>query len=426
MKSNSSWAMGLGVGLAVLLIGMAELLWRWNRADFANVDFSGFARASGTLEDIRLFLPPILALVFLIVLVCGVAIAAGLAWSSPAAALAVAWGAGLFQVLTRIDILYVELAFAYVSFACAYRGGRRTRYAALVSIPVAAAMGWFFFRYQLYVNMTVPDALLSALDSTMHGGALLPVLAVASILALPWSLGMILRYANESRLSQEERDEAEEHAQHAIELARAHEQTMRLARDVHDVVGHSLTVILVQAQSAQLDPNEAQSALSNIAAVARSSLGEVRDVLGRTSGRYGEPSGSSSELSLEQLIETVSRTGVDVRFSASGTPTVLSPELEVTAHRVLQEMLTNAIKHGREGGELRVQLDWGDQLSLWVSNSVAGSPKPGAGTTGLGLPSMRQRLAAVGGFLTEDIAAPSSPGADGWYTVRAVVPVRRG
>ena len=128
----------------------------------------------------------------------------------------------------------------------------------------------------------------------------------------------------------------------------------RLARDVHDVVGHSLTVILAQAESVQFMPDDdierIRAALANIATSARQSLGDVRQVL---SPRRPQRRRRRRRASLDSLVEGVRSAGHEVTRPWSGSPRPLPPELDVVAFRVLQEMLTNALKHGRRSGRSR-------------------------------------------------------------------------
>jgi signal transduction histidine kinase len=131
--------------------------------------------------------------------------------------------------------------------------------------------------------------------------------------------------------------EAEAERDQAEEIARLREDQARLARDVHDVVGHSLAVILAQAESAQFledaDTTGLKRTMANIATSARSSLDDVRTVLATTQGR---PSGPPQQPDLEGLLDGVRASGHVVESTVVGTPQPLPPELEVVDFRVLQ------------------------------------------------------------------------------------------
>jgi signal transduction histidine kinase len=265
---------------------------------------------------------------------------------------------------------------------------------------------------------------------------------------LPWLVGLGLRQLAGSRslrLAAEERQqraeerqaEAEHERTQAEEIARLREGQAHLARDVHDVVGHSLAVILAQAESAQyfddVDTGKMREVLSNVADSARRSLQDVRQVLTNTGTGQGMPVRSDG---LDALVEGVRAAGNEVRVSVLGVPATLPPELDVVAYRVLQEMLTNALKHGLRGTPVLVEQAWADQwsadeLRLEVTNEVpaeagpagdltqpvrvAAEPESPAGS--MGLASMRQRLEAVGGRLDVRLR-------DRTFTATAWVPLR--
>jgi signal transduction histidine kinase len=208
---------------------------------------------------------------------------------------------------------------------------------------------------------------------------------------------------------------------------------------VHDVVGHSLAVILAQAESAQFREDDDSAALkqtmANIATSARGSLEDVRQVLAATSGA-GAPAARQADL--DSLVEGVRASGHEVESTLVGAPQPLPPELEVVAFRVLQEMLTNAIKHGRRDRPVRVERHWEGDLRIEVRNEVTTTPEetrpitvgPGPDDTGpldtgppdtggQGLAGMRRRLESVGGRL--DVRRRSDPPT---FTATAWVPLR--
>jgi signal transduction histidine kinase len=182
-------------------------------------------------------------------------------------------------------------------------------------------------------------------------------------------------------------------------------------------------VILAQADSAQYmddsDVARIRAALANISTSARQSLGDVRQVLSTTGER--ESAAPRAAGGLDGLIDGVRSAGYDMRTADVGTPRPLPPELDAVAFRVLQEMLTNALKHGSRG-PITVIREWGDDhLRIEVKNGMPADSAPEL-EGGLGLGGMAHRLATVGGRLT---AGPSgaSDGSPVFVAV-ASVPLR--
>ena len=229
-------------------------------------------------------------------------------------------------------------------------------------------------------------------------------LAVGLALIIPWLLGLTLRMRAQARanLTQSLRAEtmravAESRRAEAEELARVKDEQAQLARDLHDVIGHSLTVILAQAQSAAYvpdDPARLKEIMTTIATSARRSLGDMRGVLSAT------PHPETS--TLDTLIAPLEEAGRTVEYDVTGRPRPLPPDIAVVAYRVMQEMLTNALKHGVPSEPIKVSLDWGRVLRMEVGNAVNGRAEVG---NGLGLDGMRARLASVQGTLRTGRAA---------------------
>ena len=234
-------------------------------------------------------------------------------------------------------------------------------------------------------------------------------LLVLVLLSAPWALGLVLRLRAQFSQARLDRERAEIEATRAQEVAELRAEQTRLARDVHDVVGHSLTVILAQADSVEFmddaDIGRIRAALRNIATSARQSLGDVREVLSSTNDQTSNPARTAG--GLDSLVDGVVAAGNDVRSTVEGMPRPLPPELDVVAFRILQEMLTNALKHGRRGEPITVERRWGnDDLRIMVQNVVAdaaaGDPSAVSGSPpgeGIGQLGMRRRLESVGGRL---------------------------
>jgi signal transduction histidine kinase len=230
----------------------------------------------------------------------------------------------------------------------------------------------------------------------------------------------------------------------ATERALAAERA-RIASELHDVVTHNVSVMIVQAGAARKimasSPPDAETALLAVEATGRDAMAELRNLLGLLSpaadGREApaaapRPGAEPAALlpqpglgELDALIGRVSAAGLPVKLRVSGECRTLSPGADLAAYRVVQEGLTNVLRHaGRAAATVGVE--WGEQLVITVSDDGSGSwpasgPDDGngavrGGTSGRGLLGLRERLALYGG----ELAAGPRPG--GGWQVRAVMP----
>jgi len=174
------------------------------------------------------------------------------------------------------------------------------------------------------------------------------------------------------------------------EMAAQAERT-RIARDLHDILGHSLSVMIVQAEGgaavARTDPARAEAALDAISASGREAMGQLRSAV----GALREPLPQLADL--HQLVRTTQRTGLSVRLTERGRRRPMPSDVEVAAYRLVQEALTNVVKHA-EATSVDVTLDWSGGLRVSVVDDGRG---PSIGTGGHGLIGLRERVAAAGG-----------------------------
>src|SRR3954462_1375665 len=209
----------------------------------------------------------------------------------------------------------------------------------------------------------------------------------------------------------------------AARAAVATERT-RIARELHDVVAHAMSVMIVQAGAARTvidrDPVAAQEAIARVEETGRTGLAEMRRLIGVLTDA-GEPPSTApmpglSELDL--LLETVRAAGLPVEVVRTGMPRTLPPGADLAAYRVIQESLTNALKHAGPA-HARVSMDFAaDRLTIEVADDGIG-PGPGPGV-GHGLIGMRERVALFDGTVTTG----ERPG--GGFLVRAEIPVEDG
>jgi len=366
-------------------------------------------------------------------IVVGLAVAVGLSRAMPGVALALAWLIGAMQVSAGTPAMVTELAFAVVAFGCARWGSTTVVWLSGLSIPASVAIAIVWLNIDAFYSVMSRTGLRTLAETAARGNDWRPAVAIMllALVAAPWLLGLALRFSASASRSQESQVSAEAARDQAEEIAHLREEQARLARDVHDVVGHSLAVILAQAESAQYlkdaDTQGLKQTMTNIATTARTSLEDVRQVLSSTNGTAAP---TTRQGSLDSLIDGVRASGHEVTSTEVGAPQPLPPELEVVAFRVLQEMLTNAIKHGHRGAPILVERHWEGELRIEVRNVIdTGADEtqplvladPVPERRGQGVEGMRRRLEAVGGRLDVRRRAEASGPT---FTATAWVPVR--
>jgi signal transduction histidine kinase len=409
MSAARRWLPDLTLGGVVALVGIFEVI---------NTDYLLYADWT-----------PALVLVSI-----GMGAAVACSRHAPAVALAVVWAVCGVQVLDGTTVLLTQLAVAIVAFGTARWGRPATVVASGLSIPLAAgAAVWFLSDGNRIRALELGEVSRMIDDAYQYGdtwqiGAGIVGLAILSV---PWLTGLAFRYSDRARRSRVSQVEAEAERDQAAEIARLREEQTRLARDVHDVVGHSLAVILAQAESAQYledaDTTALRTTMANIATSARTSLQDVRQVLTTTAGGAASPALTPG---LDSLLDGVRAGGHEVLSTEIGSPQPLPPELDVVAFRVLQEMLTNALKHGQRDQPVLVERHWEGELRIEVRNVIDTSATETQPLVmaervpehqGQGLDGMRRRLESVGGRL--DVRRRAEAGGP-TFTATAWVPVR--
>jgi signal transduction histidine kinase len=228
----------------------------------------------------------------------------------------------------------------------------------------------------------------------------------------PWAAGRAIRHR---RLREQQLEQEKSEAEAAI----AEERT-RIARELHDVVAHAISVIVLQARGGRrlldAEPEETREALDAIERTATQALDEMRRLLGllRESDAELALAPQPSLARLDALVDQVREAGLPVELSIEGKPTELPPGIDLSAYRIVQEALTNALKHAGPA-TARVTVRYGEGvLDLEVSDDGAGSGNGSGG--GQGLAGIRERVAVFGG----NVEAGSRP--EGGYAVRARLP----
>lgn len=250
------------------------------------------------------------------------------------------------------------------------------------------------------------------------------IFPVAVFAVLPWIAGATLRGNRErARELTELAEEAELETE--IEGRRAVlEERRRVARELHDVLAHDLSVIVIQASAARRlidrSPETAIEAAELISRTGREAMAELRHLFGPVH-RGDEPARAPGLAGVAGLVERSNAAGLGTELRIDGTPFPVQTGVDLAAYRVLQEALTNALKHAGEGATATVELAYGrSELRLRVRDDgvgPGGAATPAAPGGGHGLVGMRERVAVYGGELEAGRAR------DGGFEVIARIPV---
>jgi signal transduction histidine kinase len=323
------------------------------------------------------------------------------AWS-----LGVAWAAALVQMVFLRDLHPYDLAVLAVLYATAAYGGRVLKWLGLASAGVGAIVA------TVYLSVLKPFFDTSAATSWPQpvgwaiGLAFLFVAAIA-VLVLAWTAGLLVRSVRDTREIRR-REEVATRERELVEYRYVVEQERtRIARDMHDVVAHSLAVVIAQADGARFAaaarPAAAIDALGTIAGVARGALGDVRLLLAEL--RHDEGGAPQPVLDdLGELLAQVRSAGLDVRFTESGAVVPLGTGHQIAAYRIVQEALTNALRHGDVSRPVTVAFAWSERgLRLEIVNELRADASHEASAHRHGIPGMRERAQLAGGSFSADV-----------------------
>lgn len=338
---------------------------------------------------------------------------------SPSTALALGWLSAIVQIANGQDVSFLQFGTAILLYTAVAHGSRALMVVAAVSVLVAGLIA---------VAYLIPLGSWTWYQLPPTGGVrrriviygLLPL----SLLGATWLAGLAARLLRERQAQARARATAEAEARESSLLAASANDRAELARNVHDVIGHSLAVIIAQSDSVQFldasNPAAMRTTAAAIAETARRSLGEVRQVLTQM-----DETGDHTVIGdLDALIDNVSRSGASIDSSVVGEPVALDSRQGETAHRVLQEALTNALKYSDRSRPIEVERRWSaGALIIVVRNLVpsSGAPEVG-GFSGSGIAGMRERLLAAGGALDTSVRTEASQRV---FELTAQVPVSR-
>jgi signal transduction histidine kinase len=324
------------------------------------------------------------------------ALAIALRRVSPGAALAVAWVASVAQIAIGIYPSFFNVATLLVLYTTAAYGGRVVRYLGLGSVGLGSAVAAAYLALQ-GAGIGVSDTLLGVFDLPtviLQFALLFGILVV--VLGSSWLVGILMRAMMRNRESKIAREKAEQDV--IVEQERN-----RIARDMHDVVAHSLAVVIAQADGARYarahDPEAVDEALLAISSTARDALGDVRLLLGQL--RHSQGDGPQPVLAdLDRLLDQLRASGLTIDFEQIGEPRPLGTAQELSIYRIIQEAITNALRHGDRETPVALRFDWlYDRVDLTITNGLTVQTTTEELHIGHGLAGMTERAALVGGSL---------------------------
>jgi signal transduction histidine kinase len=329
-------------------------------------------------------------------------------------------------------IMIVDLSMPILLYTVAARYGPTVSITAL-SAMLLLVLGWSLYSAARALPVPgLPDRI--PMDTVAIGGPVPAVkarpflqdtwsgvLVLGSALVASWAIGAGTRgrRAFLDQLHARARDLERESDQQAA-LAVAAERA-RISRELHDVVAHGLSVMVTQAQGATAAfdrrPDDTRTALDAIVRTGRDSLADMRRVLAAVDGtdaQWHPPQGLNQ---LPSLISQVTTAGTPVRLRIDGTPAALPSAVDLSAYRIVQEALTNTVKHAGTGASADVAIRYQD-TEVVIDVHDNGSARSNGGSGGNGLRGMRERTRLLGGTLA------AGPRVTGGFSVHARLPIR--
>ena len=341
----------------------------------------------------------------IIVVVFGMAVTYALHRVSPLLSLIVAWTTVGLQLSFGLAPDLSNLAILVMLFATSAYGDRTLKWFGLGSAVFGAGVATVYLLAQGYVTAGSATEIISQMYSNLPRILLIgsaSFIGFVILFVLSWTLGLLYRTLIDSRAKGAIAQRARVEKQEAEREVAIEQERNRIARDMHDVVAHSLAVVIAQADGARYamktDPSAADEALATISTTAREALGDVRILLGQLRHSQGEvPQPVLADL--DRLFEQLRSSGLGVRRVDDGTPHALGTGQQLAVYRIVQESLTNALRHGADPKEALVRFEWTDTaLELEISNAFTTlSPSGGHGVDG-----MRERAILAGGSFTAE------------------------
>ncbi|MEV4891771.1 sensor histidine kinase [Nonomuraea sp. NPDC055795] len=324
------------------------------------------------------------------------------------------WPVGALLASAVPDTLFNALGY---SMGLASVAGLVLLYSVAARRGLAVALAALMFAVLVYAT----GALLSPLDALTWADHLVVVV----LLAGAWGVGRAIRLRRAYFEELKDRAARLERAREADTRAARAEERSRIARELHDVIAHHVSVMTVQAAAARKvllsDPELASEALSAVEHTGRKAMAEMRDIVGVL--RAGSPAelGPQPGMSaLPALVEQMREAGLATRLTVEGHETPVPAGIELAAYRLVQEGLTNSLRHAGPGAEAVVTVRHEPrELDVRVADDGRGAAGVAA-RPGHGLVGIRERVALYGGILS------IGPRPGGGFEVRARFPLKDG
>jgi signal transduction histidine kinase len=326
-------------------------------------------------------------------------------------------------LVTTLAITHTSLEAAFIavlvaSYSAAVYGSRLLARLLLI-LAIAVLLGF---------------GIAASLGGSNWLGAIFPVSRTVLAAAGAWLVGILVRRQLQARANHiamlTERAELLAARQEESERRATLAERLRIAREMHDIVAHHLSVVVIQAQGAQRavdsDRARAKTAMADVERTGRTALEEMRRMLGvlrpgesgavpGPAGTYVPPAGLAD---IDSLTERLRQAGLAVTVFRQGEPADVPEDIGLTVYRIVQESLTNVLKHAGPA-TATVELDFSGTIAITVTDDGRGASAALAGLPGAdrGTAGMRERVAALGGQLS----AGPKPG--GGYRVHATIPL---
>jgi len=340
-----------------------------------------------------------------------------LAWrrTHPVASVVAVYTVGLLHVVLGLPLIMpADIAVLVALYSVTVYGPRWAYRTAIVSALVGSGVSG--------ISFMVNGRTLSDPGSAIFTAGFLGTSALAA-----WAFGLVRRSRRETISALVDRAHRLEVERDQQALIATTAERNRIAREMHDIVAHSLSVIIAQSDggryAAQSDPEAAVRSLATISETGRAALADMRRLLGVLRG--DEPRGSGTAAvgpqpavaDLDSLIEQVRGSGLRVSLVRMGAPRPLPPGAGLTVYRICQESLTNILKHAGPDPAVTVMVQWlPASLAIEVSDDGRGASANDDGA-GKGLLGMRERAAMFGGTVV------AGPRAGGGFRVSAEIPL---
>ena len=327
---------------------------------------------------------------------------------------------------------------------------RRQQPVVVVAVVMAVMIGWAFAGYGDGQDLAVVVAIysvgrytddhrlslaavtavsaLSILDTIVDTNQRIDVAPAILLAALPWYLGRRIRNRGDYLSLLRERAERLESDQHARARQAVVDERARIARELHDVVAHQVSMMTVQAGAAKMvardDLDAAVDAMTDVEHAGRQALGELRHLLGvlRPDSPDTDDLGPQPGLAdIPALAEELTHTGANVSLTVATIPAGLAAGVELSAYRIVQESFTNIIKHAGPNPTVHLTVGLDDfGLLIDITNTTADATERSLPASGYGIAGMQERATLLGGTLT---AGPHPPNR---FCVNARIPLGQG